>query len=100
MEARWQRQRRAHPDMKQLTVKWCTGEQLTAAWRSVAQFIGQGSLQMASCRHRSHGSYNISDAELARQDEQYYSMMAELPGWDLEVLSDVQRPNDCRDSEA
>jgi hypothetical protein len=100
VEARWQRQRRAHPDMKQLTVKWCTGEQLTAAWRSVAQFIGQGSLQMASCRHRSHGSYNISDAELARQDEQYHSMMAELPGWDLEVLSDVQRPNDCRDSEA
>ena len=37
---------------------------------------------------------------LARQDEQYYSMMAELPGWDLEVLSDVQRPNDCRVSEA
>jgi len=97
VEARWQRLRRAHPAMPQLTVNWCTGEQLTEAWRAVAQFIGQGSLAPAPCKHRQHGASDISDAELARQDAEYRGMMAATPAWDFKTLQDVQRPNDCRD---
>ena len=96
VEARWQRLRRAHPVVPHLTVNWCTGEQLTSAWRDVAAFIGEGHLSPKPCPRRVHGSYNISDEELGLQDSQYQERMAYSPS-DRLLLNDVQRPNDCAD---
>ena len=98
VEARWQRLRRAHPILAHLTVNWCTGDQLKVAWQTVADYIGEGHLSPKSCPPRVHDKYNISDEELSSEDAEYYKHMAYSLS-DLEMLKDVQRPNDCADRE-